>query len=351
MEHNELFDEIAKSSELMLIDAEKVKASGFCNRHEDSWEHPDFRRLKEEIATAGGNVTPIMVRRVRTPSPGEAEYEIVYGHRRARACADLALSVLALVVEITDQQLFSAMERENRERADLSPWEQGVFYKRALECGLFPSIRRLAQDVSASVSTVSTAVKLASLPPEVVAAFSSPLELQFRWAHKLEQAYEQDSAGVIRRANEAKCAVPRWSSKAVLSHLVGNPNAGLAGSRLKVLGAKGQVLAEVRKDRRGCIEVRCIEPLSAEKEETLLDYLRKLLGYPDGSAGLSSRATAPLSTTRSQPRRARTGPGEGVVPSSPGRSGSNMRGEAGGVGGDEAGRAQSTGPRDQENPS
>ena len=46
---------------------------------------------------------------------------------------------------VSDHELFSAMDRENRERADLSPYEQGTMYRRAVDEKLYPSNRRLAE--------------------------------------------------------------------------------------------------------------------------------------------------------------------------------------------------------------
>ena len=63
------------------------------------------------------------------------------------------------------------MERENRERQDLSPWEQGMMYRRALDLGLFTSNRALATALGIDHSNVGKSLALARLPDEVVAAF------------------------------------------------------------------------------------------------------------------------------------------------------------------------------------
>ena len=82
--------------------------------------------LKSEMESAGGNVQAIKVRPI--PGTEPQEYEIVFGHRRHRACLDLGLEVLATIESIDDKELFKEMDRENRQRADLRPYEQGLMY-------------------------------------------------------------------------------------------------------------------------------------------------------------------------------------------------------------------------------
>ena len=58
------------------------------------------------------------------------------------------------MVDATDQELFEQMERENRSRSDLSAWEQGAMYRRALDDGLYPSLRQLAESLDVDPSLV-----------------------------------------------------------------------------------------------------------------------------------------------------------------------------------------------------
>lgn len=182
-----------------LIDADKIQPSRWANRDVRSYEHADFVALKEEIRNAGGNIQPIKVRPLAS-SPDR--YEIVFGHRRHQACLELGVPVLAFVEAVSDQDLFKEMERENRTRADLSPWEQGIMYRRALNDQLFSSQEQLAREIGVDPGNLSKALRLADLPEAVVRAFSSPLDLQFRWAKALNDALQRDPEGVLERAVE-----------------------------------------------------------------------------------------------------------------------------------------------------
>lgn len=189
-----------------LVDANLVRPSRWANRHAASFEGEDFAELKAEIAGAGGNVQPIKVRPLRESSADDARYEIVFGHRRHRACLELGLPVLAVVAELDDRALFAEMDRENRSRKNLSAYEQGVMYRRALKEGLFPSQRMLAVAVGADSGNVSRAIKVAELPEEILAAFGSPLAVQFAWASDLAEALQRDRKAALTAAREAEQA-------------------------------------------------------------------------------------------------------------------------------------------------
>jgi ParB family chromosome partitioning protein len=119
------------------MDPATIRPSRWANRHESAFKTSEFAGLKADIEHAGGNVQPILVRPIKD-EPGQ--FELVFGHRRHRASLELGIPVLASiwVDELGDAALFAAMDRENRERADLSPYEQGVMYQRALEEQLVP---------------------------------------------------------------------------------------------------------------------------------------------------------------------------------------------------------------------
>lgn len=200
-----------------LIDPDKIVPSKWANREAQSFDTAEFAQLKAEIASAEGNVQPIKVR----PMAGQEDrYEIVFGHRRHRACLELGIPVLALVEEVSDTELFKTMDRENRTRLDLSPWEQGKMYRRALNEKLFATQEQLAKELGVDAGNLSKALKLASLDKRIVDAFASPLDLQYRWAKPLMDALMRDDAGVLARADElAKNGVGGLSPKEVFEVL------------------------------------------------------------------------------------------------------------------------------------
>jgi ParB family transcriptional regulator, chromosome partitioning protein len=202
-----------------FIDPAKIIASKWANRINHSFESAEFKNLKAEIDEAKGNVQPIKVR----PLQGIPDrYEIVFGHRRHRACLELNLSVLALVEDVSDQDLFKEMDRENRARLDLSPWEQGKMYRRALNEKLFSSLGDISKELGVDKGNISKALRLADLPDDVVNAFPSPLDLQYRWAKLLHDAIQGDPDGVLMRAKAlAENKSARIAAKDVLDTVIG----------------------------------------------------------------------------------------------------------------------------------
>lgn len=244
-----------------LLDPKSVRRSRWANRHEAAFADEEFEALKAEIASAGGNVQPISVRRVADAGDASGEeavaYELVFGHRRHRACLELGLPVRAMIVEAGDRELFEAMDRENRARKDLSAWEQGVTYRRALDGGLYPSQRKLAESLGVDVSLVSKSLSLARLPETVVGAFASPLDLQYRWAQPLAEALQRDPDGVIARATRIRGA--GLPAARVFATLVGLEapvvlNGSTPGART-IAGGRGR-RARIDCDARGRVIVR-----------------------------------------------------------------------------------------------
>jgi len=247
---------------LRKLDPESIRPSKWANRHDASFLTAEFQELKAEIAAAGGNVQPIKVRPMpvlngSTP-PSEAVYELIFGHRRHRACVELGIPVLAAIEEASDVSLFEQMERENRGRKNLSAWEQGMMYRRALDDGLYSSLRRLAEGLGVDVSLVSKSVSLARLPEAVVAAFPSPLDIQFRWAAPLAEVMQKDPDGTLSRARAVAEARGGLSANDVLSKLIGLSAPTLARqttSALKISKA-GKIAATLTEDAKGRAVVR-----------------------------------------------------------------------------------------------
>lgn len=276
------------------LDAATVRVSAWANRHEHSYQDAGFLALKAEISAAGGNVQPIKVRPVRAalgkaalgvgpsnPPDGTSAigYEIVFGHRRHRACLELGLPVLALVEDVAEQQLFVQMERENRSRKDLSAWEQGMTYARALDEGLYPSNRQLAQAVGRDLGDIGKALSLARLPLAVVQAFRSPLDLQYRWAKPLADAQQRDPEGLVARAKALKSKVDKLSPKQIFDALVDTvgPKDGLALMPDIGIRLAGRQVAVVSSDSAGQTVVRFAKALPQAQRQQLAGAIEQWL--------------------------------------------------------------------------
>ena len=197
---NEL-SQFKTSIKTIKLDTSKVDPSKWANRHSSSFESAAFNNFKDEIASAGGNIQPILVR----PSGSSTDhFEIVFGHRRYTACKELGLQVLAMIIELSDEELFTLMDRENRQRQDLSPYEQGEMWRKAIDAGLFSSERKLAAHVGVSQALVNRCLVLARLPDFILNSFTSPTLIQVRWGSQLAAQVQADPEGMRERANRVK---------------------------------------------------------------------------------------------------------------------------------------------------
>jgi len=198
------------------IDPNLIVASVWANRSEQSFLSKDFSELKKDIESQGGNVQAI---KVRPHKDTAGRFEIVFGHRRHRACLELGIKVLAVVEDLSETELFCQMDRENRARKDLSPIEQGRMYAQALDNGLFPSARKLSEFIGADLSNMGKALTLARLPAPVLDAFPSVFDLQYRWGKVLDEILKKEPELLLSRANDAKTVLQNATSKEVFQYL------------------------------------------------------------------------------------------------------------------------------------
>ncbi|MBS0340425.1 MAG: ParB/RepB/Spo0J family partition protein [Proteobacteria bacterium] len=303
-----------------LLDPRLIRPSRWANRHASAFEREEFAALKAEIAQAGGNVQAIKVRPItaaqnaegqgvgpshslqigdagqgvgrshpldgaqgvqvgqggRTvPPPPAPQFEITFGHRRHRACLELGLPVLAIVEDVSEQELFVQMERENRNRTDLSVWEQGVMYAKALDGGLYSSNRQLAIAIGRDLSDVGKALAVARLPLAVIEAFASPLDLQFRWAKPLSDAQQKDPDLLLSRAKSLKDE--KLSPKEIFAALISDPATAPALAKTTTVERNGVVTATISTSTSGQISIKVHQPMDEARLGKLVKALEQLL--------------------------------------------------------------------------
>ncbi len=247
------------------LDPKIIRTSSLRNRHEDAFKGSNWEQFKQDIALAGGNTQPIKVRPIDGP---EAQYEIVFGHRRHRACLETEIPVLAMIEQISDKDLFESMTRENLGRNDLSVWEWGQHYRRGLEHGFYATQAQLAAANQMSEGHVAVCLQVAALPFEVVCLFSSPLDIQWRWGTKLAELHKHDAKSLRARAIALASVEPRPAAAKVFAALAGAASGGLgvksfeiqrAGKRAALIESKGKVVSV--KFAQGVIPARRLSEL------------------------------------------------------------------------------------------
>ncbi len=95
-------------------------------------------------------------------------------------------------------------------------------YRRALDEGLYPSLRQMCADLDVDPGNASKAIAIARLPIEILAAFESPTQIQFRWGKDLTAVLQKDPDSVIERAKTMRFGAKHLPPTEALNRLLGN---------------------------------------------------------------------------------------------------------------------------------
>jgi ParB family chromosome partitioning protein len=231
-ENQKLKAERSAGRVVLELDPTRIRFSEIANRDERSLNAKDakFRELKADLAAAGQEI-PIKVRAIE--GDPDHEYEVVMGHRRLKACAELnreipgGFPVLAILdVNAAElRKIAMKMYRENKVREDLSPYEYGRMFRKWIDAGIFQTQAEIAQATHLSQPSVSLYSAVFELPREIHAAFGDPRQISVRWMHELGKALKTRQVAVIDRARELAKAEPRLGPDAVFDALT-NPDVG-----------------------------------------------------------------------------------------------------------------------------
>jgi ParB family chromosome partitioning protein len=243
---------------VLRLDPKRVRATKFINRDERAFLESDkkFIELKESLR-ANKQEHPIRVRPLRDDPA--ADFEIVSGHRRHRACLALDAEIeggfplLALLDAKASESrdLVLKMYRENEERADLSAFEKGSMFRQWLASSLFPEQADLAAAIGVSDATVTKYLQIAELPSSVLAAFEDPRDIAVRWSHDLTKSLKTNPAKVEEAAQRLANTSPRPAAGAVARELIASGDASREGrgtaSREQAVKIGGRVALRMKR--------------------------------------------------------------------------------------------------------
>ncbi|HEV8525813.1 MAG TPA: ParB/RepB/Spo0J family partition protein [Terriglobales bacterium] len=202
--------------------AEHIGYSHWNTRHASSFMDEEFLNLKADIARVGGNVQPVKVRHRNGASllKGKVEtYELVFGHRRHQGCMQLGLPVLAIIEEVSDEQLIAEMLSENENRKTLAAWELGELFQRLLDEKCYTSQTALAQALQRDEGDVSRALQVRAIPEEILAVIETPTGFALHDGSKISKALKDDLSAVMTvvsgLASEARKATAKEFMKLI----------------------------------------------------------------------------------------------------------------------------------------
>jgi ParB family chromosome partitioning protein len=158
--------------------------------HDRSEAHitEDSCRAEIDSFERHGQLVPALGRALQ----GDPDYEVelIFGARRLFVARHINKPLLVELKEMSDREAVIAMDIENRQRADISPYERGMSYAHWLRSGHFTSQDDIARALRVSSSQISRLLRLARLPSVMVNAFASPLDICESWGLDLLDALD-----------------------------------------------------------------------------------------------------------------------------------------------------------------
>lgn len=156
-----------RAEQVHLLPLAIIRPSPFNPRSASSTER--LGELADSLRTSGLQ-QPIVVRNVLER---DAQYEIVFGHRRSMAARSLGWSEIpAIVRELTDDQVLVAQTIENLQREDLSPMDEARGYRQLLDELQVP-VDQIVERVGKKRTQIYARLKLLELVPEAAAALEA----------------------------------------------------------------------------------------------------------------------------------------------------------------------------------
>jgi ParB family chromosome partitioning protein len=235
--------------------------------------------------------------------------EIIYGARRLFIARHLKKPLAVELRELSDREAIVAMDIENRQRRDISPYERGRSYWRLLRGKHLASQEELARVFNVSAAHVSRALKLARLPSVVVSAFESPADICENWGVELMERWEDEAwQGLMaKRARVIAARSPRPPAAEIYRELITVAARGRrrtpSSHDLVVAGEDGAPLFRIRRQRTSVslvlpvdrITNRCLEEIRDAAVTILQRTLKCASNAPAGCKSRSAHETTELS--------------------------------------------------------
>jgi len=275
----------ANAQVFRFLDPRSIQISRLPNRAPSSLTNSTYFELQESIRLVGRNIEPIKVLRI-TPTMGDdgilREFEVVYGHRRRHACLELGVPVHAEIVdEMTDRHLLLERIAENTGRADFAPLELGLILVQALDSKICTMQKQLSVMFGVDEALVSKALMLARLPAEVIAAFESPIDLQFRHAKPLQDAVEADRDCVLEiarhLATEPSPRLPGYVLKRLTTIAETPIEPFNLDTRRRPLTYRGSAVGEIVIGDEGHVSVSLKRRLDTESIDALEKFIQEIV--------------------------------------------------------------------------
>jgi ParB family chromosome partitioning protein len=205
----------------IMLPLDKISASP--DQPRQNFDEEALRELSESIKQHGV-IQPVIVE-----EGDDGSYTIIAGERRTRAARMAGLLEIPVIIrKFSDEQRMSVALVENIQRSDLNPIEEANAYKHLMEMANI-SQDKAASRVGKKRSTLSNAIRLLKLPPEMQEALITG-GITAGHARALlsidsEEAREQLFSEIINKGFSVREAEKRAASLSPVSNSIKTPPA------------------------------------------------------------------------------------------------------------------------------
>lgn len=262
--------------------------------HDRLEEHITEESCREEIKSFldHGQLVPVLGRPLRNDPSHDVE--IIYGARRLFVARHINKPLLVDLRQLSDRDAFIAMDLENRQRRDISPYERGLSYGRWLRLGYFESQDDIAETLGVSASQISRLLKLTKLPSVIVDAFPNVAEICEAWGLHLADILEapETMRAAIQTARLIAQTTPRPPARDVYRRLLRSATQGKKLRRSErdrvIKGPDGVPLFRVRQQVDSVSLILPFERLSESVLERIQNAVTSILRDQRGDCRFAS---------------------------------------------------------------
>lgn len=286
-----------------LLDPSRVRVWQGNARSYEHLTEENTRELIDSLLAEGGQKVPAVIRRIE--GDPDHDFEVIAGTRRHFAISWLRANnypdfkFVAQVADMDDEAAFRLADLENRARKDVSDLERARNYAAALGEHYGGHLTRMSERLRVSKGWLSKMLKVARIPDAVIAAFSSPADLQLKPAYALAQALDDKATAKVITAEARKIAaeqerrrgeaLPPYPAAEVIRRLLEAPRAQPERVELYQVRARhGREILTIQSLNRQGVTVRLHAGSGADREE-VIDALREMLDHIEAQGRVTLR--------------------------------------------------------------
>lgn len=219
-----------------LVDPSNCRPWKYHNR-DNIWMNVEKCQDLISSIRKNGQKVPIFARKIEKDPDGKS-WEIIAGRRRWFACNHLGIKVRVKATDASDRECAILMNLENKDRNDISEFEDAISFKQQLEANLFDSQDEMAIALDIKKSKLSKMLSAAKIVDytEIIELFKDITLLKINPIYALVLLLEKNNSNrdrIIEKAKQLKDVVSCRKSPIKPNVIIGELIGSIDGSATK----------------------------------------------------------------------------------------------------------------------